>query len=194
MVRKLVLAVCAACMLTVCASGATVSAQEYSTEYPNVYNSGSPYWIECTIEGMGDFVIVLDPNTHPQSFGFDGPTGYNLINNTGSVISGRAYDLNSSAGYNARWHSFYKLQLQNGATSYGQATWVDYNITDIRGTTLDLVDYHGERGNDNLTENERRAGYEYAQTLTIAIIGLCMLIRPIFKFTYRNRGGGRDGG
>lgn len=133
------------------------SAENYSSTYPDIFNSGGPLWVYCNIEGMGDYCIVVDPNTNVQAFGFDAPTGYNLINNTGSTIYGRAYSVNSSTGYNARWASFYKLQLQTGTTSYGQTAWEDYNITKIYGTTFNLIDYHGSRGNDdfkyNMTEN-----------------------------------------
>lgn len=159
----------------------SVVAQEYSTQYPDVYNSGSPYWVQCTIEGMGEYVIVLDPNINPQSFGFDAPTGYNLINNTGSTIYGRAYDINSYAGYNARWVSFYKLQLQNGATSYGQATWVDYNITNITGTTLDLVDHYGGRENDMYK-------YDLERPELLVVIALVIIVFVlVYQFHFKSR-------
>lgn len=124
------------------------SAEDYSRDYPNIYNSGSPLWIHCEIQGMGEYVIVLDPNTNINAFGFDGPHSYNLINNTGSTIYGRAYDVNSSTAYNARWTSFYKLQLQTGTNQYGQISYEDYNIIKIYGTTMNLIDLNGDRGND----------------------------------------------
>lgn len=177
-----------AAILTAAATCGAVSAEEYSEEYPDVYNSGSPLWLHCQIEGMGEYIIVIDPKTHVSSFGFDGPDGYNLINNTGSTIYGRAYNVKTDEGYNARWSSFYKLQLQTGTTAYGQTSYEDYNITQIYGTTLDLIDYHGDRGNDILTREERMLSYEYLQTFILVVLGLCLFIRPIFKFTYRQRG------
>lgn len=162
----------------------TVSAQVYDMEYPDVYNSGSPYWIECTIQGLGNYVIVLDPRMDPRSFGFDGPNGYNLINNTSSTINGRAYDLDSSLAYNVRWQSFYKLQVQNGTTQYNQPSWQDYNITSITGTTLDLIDYHGDRGNDYY----EGLPVEYRD---FALVTLCIgvVVALIYRFLRRNRNG-----
>ncbi len=186
MVRKIII-FAAICLLTVCATCATVSAEEYSTEYPNIYNSGSPLWLHCEIDGMGEYLIVIDPKTHLQSFGFDGPNRYNLINNTGSTINGRAYSVSSDAAYNARWTSFYKLQLQTGTSSYGQLSYEDYDITAIYGTTLDLIDYYGDRGNDNLSREEMMEGHEYAQTIILVVLCLCLFMRSIFSFTYRSR-------
>ena len=134
--------------LLVMAFPVSASAEEYSRSYPNIYNSGSPLWIHCEIEGKGEYVIVLDPDTNIDAFGFDAPTGYGLINNTANTIVGRAYSVRSSTGYMARWVSFYKLQLQTGTNQYGQATYEDYNITQIYGTTMNLIDLNGDRGND----------------------------------------------
>lgn len=146
------------------------SAKEYSREYPDVYNSGSPLWIHCDISGLGEYVIVLDPKTPIDVFGFDAPTGYNLINNSGSTISARAYSTSSNLAYNARWTSFYKLQLQTGSTQYGQSSYEDYNITYIHGTTMNLIDLHGERGNDYFN------GFpvEYRFDLIVHIVVACL--------------------
>lgn len=136
------------CCSTLCIS---VSAETYSRDYPvnASYNSGSPLWLHCRISTLGDVLIIIDPNTNIQSFGFDSPNGYNLINNTGSTIYGRCYVSGTSTGYNARWTSFYKLQLQTGSSNYGQQAYEDYNIYEIYGTTLDLIDYtSADRGND----------------------------------------------
>lgn len=187
MVRKLIIFSCVA-LLTVAATCGTVSAQEYSTEYPDIYNSGSPLWLHCEIQGMGEYLIVIDPNTNPQSFGFDSPTGYNLINNTGGTIYGRAYNLNSNEGFSACWYSYYCLSLKTGTNAYGQVTsYEPYTITAIYGTTLDLIDHVGDRGNDTLTREERMLSYAYLETFVLVVIGLCLFIRGIFKFTYRKR-------
>ena len=187
--RKLIkiAAVMVVCMLTVSATCATVSAQTYSTEYPNVYNSGSPLWVRCTVQGYGEYVVIVDPNTHPQSFGFDNPKGYNLLNNTGSDIYGRAYRLNDETGYLVRFPSFYCMQFKVPGSN-PQNTWFDVYITDISATTLDLVDLNGTRGNDALTRDEEVQGYEAAQTVVLVVLCLCLLIRGWFKFSYRQRG------
>ncbi len=138
------------CALTVCATCATVSAQDYSTDYPNVYNSGSPLWFRCTVEGRGEYVVLIDPNTNSQSFGFDNPKGYNLINNTGETINGRAYKLNDDTGYLVRFPSYYCMQFKV-ANNNPQYVWEDVYITDITASTIDFIDYHGTRGNDNLS-------------------------------------------
>lgn len=186
--RKLVV-FAAICMLTVCATCATVSAETYSTEYPDVYNSGSPLWLHCEVAGMGEYIIVIDPNANPQSFGFDAPWGYNLINNTGSNIYARAYNIDTGAGIDARWQPFYTLEFKSGYNNNGvQNVYEPYSITAIYGTTLDLIDHRGDRGNDTLSGEELKFGYEVAQTFVIVVLGLCMLIRPWFEFTYRQRG------
>ena len=67
----------------------TAAAQPYSREYPDCGNSGSPLWIDCEIEGMGHYVILVDPDTNIDAFGFDTSyVGYNLINNTANTIKG----------------------------------------------------------------------------------------------------------
>lgn len=159
----------------------SASADTYSTQYPNIYNSGSPVWLHCQIDGMGEYVIVIDPKTNLQSFGFDGPDRYNLINNTGSTIYGRAYDIDSSTAYNARWTSFYKLQLQTGTSTYGQSAYEDYDITAIYGTTLDLIDYNGTRGND---------AYKYDiedpdRVLIITVVVLIFVL--VYQFHFKSR-------
>ncbi len=170
------------CVLLFSAFCFGVSAEEYSTEYPDIYNSGSPVWLHCEISGMGEYVIVLDPRTDLQSFGFDGPDGYNLINNTGSTIYGRAYNLKSDAAYNARWSSFYKLQLQTGTSSYGSTAYEDYNITKIYGTSLDLVDYHGGRQNDmykhDMSEQESRVFLCVVVTCILVVSVVAILLKP----------------
>lgn len=175
------------CTLTVCATCATVSAQTYSTEYPDIFNSGTPVWLQCTVRGYGDFVILLDPNTHLQSFGFDSFQGYNLINNTGSTINGRAYSLTDSSGYIVRFPSYYCMQFREPGSNVTY-TWTDVYITNITGTTLDLIDYHGSRGSDTLTREEERLGYEAAQTIILAVFCFACLMRGWFKYTYRQRG------
>lgn len=187
--RKLIklVAVMVMCALTVCATCATVSAQTYSTEYPDIFNSGSPLWIQCTVRDYGEYVILLDPNINLQSFGFDSFKGYNLINNTGSTIYGRAYSTTDSSGYMVRFQSYYCMQFGIPGSNVS-STWTDVYITDITGTTLDLIDYHGSRGSDTLTREEEVLGHEAAQTIILAVIGLCMLMRGWFKFTYRQRG------
>lgn len=127
------------------------SAQTYSTNYPSCGNSGSPYWIHCQIRDLGDFLIVLDPNINPQSFGFDTPkTGYNLINNTADVIYGRAYATNgTNTAYLVRFPSYYRITMQTGFDAKGDRTvYEDHKILNIYGTTLDLIDYTGDRDND----------------------------------------------
>lgn len=190
MVRKII-AVLSAALIAAAAIGgsATVSAQEYSTEYPDIYNSGSPLWIHCEIEGMGEYLIVIDPNTNPQAFGFDAPTGYNLINNTGSTIYGRAYNMSTNASYSACFYSYYCLSLKTGYGNNGQLTSYEaYKITNIYGTTLDLIDYHGDRGNDVLTREERILGYAFTTVLIVSIIGISLFIHSIFRFVLRKRG------
>lgn len=156
--------------------------EDYDTEYPNIFNSGSPLWIHCQIEGMGDYVIVIDPNTNPQSFGFDSPNGYGLINNTGSTIVGRAYSTRSSTGYNARWLSFYKLQLQTGTSAGGQKVYEDYDILQIYGTTLDLIDYNGTRSNDlykyDLEEREYNVIVVSVVCVLLFLFVLFLLAKP----------------
>lgn len=178
---KRVMSCLAAFVLLVSSLVLSAAAKEYNTEYPDVYNSGSPYWIECNIDGLGNYVIVLDPNINPQSFGFDAPTGYNLINNTGSTIYGRAYNRGSSTAYNARWSSFYKLQLQTGATSYGQYTWEDYNIAEITGTTLDLIDHYGGRENDMYKYDLERP------ELLVVIILVVIVFVLVYQFHFKSR-------
>ena len=175
------------CVLTVCATCATVSAQTYSTDYPHVFNSGSPLWFRCTVQGYGEYVVLIDPDTNPQSFGFDNPKGYNLLNNTGSTINGRAYRLNDETGYLVRFPSYYCMQFKLPGSN-PQNTWFDVYITDISATTLDLIDFNGTRGNDTLTREEEVQGYEAAQTIVIVVLCLCLLLRGWFGFSYRQRG------
>ncbi len=182
MIKKLFSTILAA-FLAIC-TPFIAFAEDYSLEYPDIYNSGSPVWLHCEIDGMGEYVIVLDPKTDLQSFGFDGPSGYNLINNTGSTIYGRAYDVESDAGYNARWSSFYKLQLQTGTSSYGQVSYEDYNITKIYGTTLDLIDHHHGRQNDyynGLSIDNRQL------ILVIIAAGLIITLLNFFLFRRGHR-------
>lgn len=159
-----------------------VSAAEYSTEYPSdfSYNSGSPVWIHCMLNLYGDVLIVLDARTDLQSFGFDSPSGYNLINNTGSTISARCYQGNSSVA--ARWTSFYKLQLQTGETSYGQTSWEDYDIVKIYGTSLDLVDYTDrDRGNDYYDHDLDDP------SLIIVILLVIIAVIFVYQFHFKSR-------
>ena len=148
-IKKLLAVLFIGSTFSLLACGMSVSAQTYATEYPDVYNSGSPLWFTCEVKNRGNFVVLIDPNTNLQSFGFDGERGYNLINNTGETIYGRAYDLESSNGYLVRFPSYYCMQFKvpNNDPQY---TWQDVYINNITGTTLDFIDYHGTRGNDNL--------------------------------------------
>lgn len=161
----------------------TASAQTYSLEYPSdsSYNSGSPLWLHCRIGTFGEVLIVIDPNTNIQAFGFDSPNGYNLINNTGSTIYGRCYVSGTSTAYNARWTSFYKLQLQTGTSNYGQPSYEDYNIYEIYGTTLDLIDYtDADRGNDYY----KGLNVDYRQ-LIVVIVGAGLVITLLNFFLFR---------
>lgn len=158
----------------------SASARTYSTEYPNVFNSGSPVWFQCQVQGYGEYVVILDPNTNLQSFGFDNPTGYNLINNTGSTINGRAYSLTSSGGFIVRFPSYYCMQFRE-AGSTGVYSWEDVVITSISGTTLDLIDYHGDRGNDFYK-------YELDRPELIIVISLVIIIFVlVYQFHFKSR-------
>lgn len=159
-----------------------VSAREYNTEYPSnaSYNSGSPVWLHCMLNLYGDVLIVLDAKTDLRSFGFDSPNGFNLINNTGSTISARCYQGNSSVA--ARWTSFYKLQLQTGETSYGQSTWEDYDIVKIYGTSLDLIDYtDADRGNDLYDHDMSFSDMSIFVCMSLVIIIVLLVVRMLFK-------------
>ena len=156
------------------------SAQTYDTTYPDVFNSGSPLWFTCTVEGKGEYVVLIDPNINPQSFAFDNTKGYNLINNTGGYIYGRAYDLHSSGGFLVRFPSYYCMQFKV-ASSNPTYTWEDVYITDIMGSTLDFIDYHGTRGND-LYKNDipDRQVNIIVCALLLAIV-LLLVISLVFK-------------
>lgn len=170
-------------LFVMCCSCVTASAAEYSMEYPAdfSYNSGSPVWLHCNLNLYGDVLIVLDARTDLQSFGFDSPSGMNLINNTGATISARCYRGNSSVA--ARWTSFYKLQLQTGEISYGQSTWEDYDIVKIYGTSLDLIDYTDrDRGNDYYDG----LPVEYRDTLVVFVSG--SIIVTLLNFFLWRRG------
>lgn len=126
---------------------ATCSAQEYARDYPQIGNSGSPYWIDCQISGYGRYCIVLPPTINVNAFGFDFPTGYNLINNSGSVISAKAYKIGSSTeAYLCQWSAYDQLYFRVSNGNYWQ--WQAVTITNIYGTTIDPVDYLSDRGND----------------------------------------------
>lgn len=168
-------------VLVLCVSFCVVaSAQTYDTEYPNVFNSGSPLWFQCTVEGKGEFVILIDPNTNPQAFGFDKPNAYNLINNTGSTINGRAYKLDDNTGYIVRFPSYYCMQFREPGSGVAY-TWEDVYITNISGSTLDFVDYHGTRGND-LYKNDipDRQVNIIVCALLLAVV-LLLVISLVFK-------------
>lgn len=160
-----------------------VSAREYSREYPAdaSYNSGGPVWIHCNLQRMGEVLIILDPDTNLQSFGFDSPNGYNLINNTSSTIKGRAYPVGGNTSYPAQFPSFYMLQLQTGVGAAGNKFYEDYLVTDILGTTLDLIDYTGDRDSDFydyfLSVSE---GFIFVSVALLIIIVL-MVVRMFFK-------------
>lgn len=159
------------------------SAQTYSSEYPLIGNSGSPYWLHCEIEDRGEFVILLDPNTNPQAFGFDTQTnGYNLINNTGSTVYGIAYGVTNGVRCLIRFPSYYCLTMRLGYdTSGNQTQYVEAKITQIYGTTLDLIDYTGDRGNDlyknDIPENQSRI---FVSACLVAILVL-LVISLVFK-------------
>ncbi len=165
--------------LSVAALTPSVSAQTYPTEYPNVFNSGSPLWFTCQVEGRGEFVVLIDPNTNPQSFGFDSPKGYNLINNTGENINGRAYKLNNNTGYLVRFPSYYCMQFRE-AGSNNTYVWQDVYINEITAGTLDFIDYNGTRGNDNVQ-------YDISQQLSVLqiIIAVLILLLIIGTFIWR---------
>lgn len=159
---------------------APVSAQEYSTEYPSVYNSGSPLWIHCNLRDYGDYVILLDPETDLQAFGFDAPTGYNLINNTASTINGRAYATSSTAGYTCRWLTYYCLQFRV-PTSMNGYEWRDVYINDIYGTTMNFVDHVGDRGNDMYKHDLDNPG------LIIVIVLVIIAFILVYQFHFKSR-------
>lgn len=179
MIKKLFTAILAAFLAI--SAPFIVSAEEYSREYPDIFNSGSPLWLHCEISGMGEYLIVIDPNTNLQSFGFDSPKGYNLINNTGTAIYGRAYNMNSNEGYSAVWYSYYCLSLKTGKNAAGAYTsYEPYTITKIYGTTLDLIDYVGDRGNDyydGLTIDNRQ--------LILVIISAGVIVTLLNFFLFR---------
>ena len=160
------------------------SAQKYSTDYPQIGNSGSPYWIHCEIRDMGDFLIVLDPNINPQSFGFDTPkNGYNLINNTGSVIKGRAYSTSgSNAAYLVQFPSYYRITMQTGYDAKGQQTvYEDHKILNIYGTSLDLIDYTGDRGNDAF-----KYDLERPELVTVIVLVIIVFVL-VYQFHFKSR-------
>lgn len=149
--RVLVLGVVLAIALVIALNGCSVSAQEYNMKYPSnlSHNSGAPIWIHARVERLGEVLVILDPDTDLQSFGFDSPYGYNLINNTSQAIKGRMYVAGSSTSYAAQFPSFYMLQAQTGTNAGGQKFYEDYFILDIIGTTLDPVDFtNADRDND----------------------------------------------
>lgn len=157
-----------------------VSAQTYSTDYPNVFNSGSPLWFTCTVQGRGEFVVLLDPDTNPQSFGFDNPKGYNLINNTGKTIDGRAYKLDDNTGFLVRFPSYYCMQFKvpNNNPTY---TWEDVFITNISASTLDFVDFNGTRGNDLYLNDIPDRQTNIIVCASLLIIAFLLVISLVFK-------------
>lgn len=168
-------------VLLCCMMCLPAAAQTYSDEYPALYNSGSPVWLSCTISGYGDFCIVLPPSTDLQSFGFDAPTGYNLINNTAGYINGKAYKLDSDESYLCRWGSFDCLYLrlsEDYSTSY---SYTPVTITAIEGTTLDLIDYTGDRGNDAFKYELQDPDH----VLVIAVVVLIFIL--VYQFHFKSR-------
>lgn len=157
-VKKIVSIAIVACVIAcVLCSTFVVQAETYSRDYPSIGNSGSPVWLECEIQGYGRYCIVLPPNTNLYQFGFDAPTGYNLINNSGSTVSGKAYSVNSSStAYLCQWSAYDQLYFRVYSSSQ-YYNWQAVTITKIYGTTLMLVDEVGERQNDYvlLSETDR---------------------------------------
>lgn len=159
---------------------APVSAQEYSREYPNVYNSGSTLWIHCDLKDYGDYVILIDPETPIDVFGFDSPNGYNLINNSATTINGRAYHTTSTAGYTCRWLSYYCLQFKVPTSTNGYE-WRDIYINNIYGTTMNFIDYHGERGNDYYKHDLENP------SLIVVIVLVIIAFILVYQFHFKSR-------
>lgn len=172
-------------VIVLCASLCVgVSAQTYSTDYPDIGNSGSPYWLHCQIENLGDFCIVLDPNMNPRSFGFDTPrVGYNLINNTSEEIIGRAYATDGTKrAFSVKFPSFYRIQMRTGYNATGQQTiFEDHKIINIYGTSLDLIDYTGSRGNDLYKNDIPDRQVNIIVCALLLVLVLLFVISLVFK-------------
>lgn len=123
------------------------SAETYSRDYPQVGNSGSTVWIDCNIQGYGRYCIVLPSTTPLNIFGFDAPTGYQLINNTNGTVSGYAYGVNGGQRYQCQWSAYDQLYFRVNTTG-SYYSWQPVTITKINGTTLDIIDEIGDRQND----------------------------------------------
>lgn len=160
------------------------NAQEYQqvpTEVIN--NSGANVFTEvwCT---QGHYVLVFPIDTDVKCLAFDGSSGYQLINNTSSTITGYAYHLPVGGGnnYQFRMQSFGNLQFYLPSGQYYH--WVDQSVTWIYATSMDLQDNYNNRGNDYYkgVPVDRRW-----DIIVIIVGGLVILVSGFCIFRLRRR-------
>ena len=94
-------------------------------------------------------------------------SGQFLGNDTSSIVKVYTIDTNNSS-YNSRYV---------------------YTVTTEQNFSLDSSNYlvYSNLGDYPLLE-ERSTAYAFITLLVVIVIGLCMLIRPLFAFVYRLRG------
>lgn len=155
-----------------------VSAETYSRDYPQIANSGSGVWLDCYVDGYGWYCIVLPNNIDLKSFGFDYITGYNLINNTASVIKGKAYATSGGSNYMCQWGSFDQLYFYvNNGVNY---RWQGVTISKIRGTTLQLVDDVSDRQNDYILLSDTDK-ILIVVAVFLFVIGLSFIVKRMWR-------------
>lgn len=182
--KKRVLSVILLVVLLISILSFPVFAQDYTTDYDRIGNSGSPVWVTCNIQGYGWFVIVLPATLDIYSFGFDAPTGYNLINNTASTINGKAYKvLDSNVQYLCRWGSYDQLYFYVPYSSSSGYHYVPVTITEISATTLCPIDYVSDRTNDRLIWK-----YYFDKYWSVAVVVFLGVIAGIYVFKAVKRG------
>lgn len=168
MVRKII----ASCLLLVCL---LVASPMQALADDSIYTDGNISSTYTSIfEDVLNRVTIIDDYVYFRS----GQYEYTLI--VGDL------DLNNNVFTSSKVKRY---TIITSTQSYNQSIY-RYSVIEDTNFRLNASDYlvYSNLGNYP-TLIERGVIYEYATLVLLCIVGLCLLIRPIFKFTYHLRNG-----
>lgn len=179
MIKKIIIMAVCACVIFVI----PCSAQSYGQDFPSYCPTNGGSWAEVVTQ-KGNACVVFRRNTISDVFGFDGNTGYSVVNISDSTVTGYIYFEKNTDYYGnptklqCRFQSFGTLEVNVPYSStYGtRYEWQSLNIDSILNTNINFSDSSGTRYNDFYL-------YSFPEKLEIIIIVLLIGLILYFILT-----------
>lgn len=144
-------------------------AADYPDEYPkNIPYSGGAY-IYAYSSTFGNCSLVFPLEYKNGYFGFVGSGSADVGNLTNSTIYGTVYTSNSRS-YQIRASSWGNIEYR----ADNNYNWYSVNLTEIKATNIDLIDYQCDRGT-----SFQKFNFKYEDKFIIFILLALLLVNII---------------